>query len=110
MPLTPEQFGAFLAAAEAGRGFVALDAGSVGRLLKPLGELELEDAIAIYRDMALAGIDAGLNGIITGIEEGCGIEHRGSNSRIVSRGCQDAGMVVDRKAGKGIGTVSVFIL
>ncbi len=47
------------AAAEAGRGFVALDAGSVGRLLKPLGELELEDAIAIYRDMALAGIDAG---------------------------------------------------
>ena len=35
------------AAAEAGRGLVALDAGSVGRLLKPLGELELEDAIAI---------------------------------------------------------------
>lgn len=48
------------ALAETGRNaFVAMDAGSLGRLLKPLGELELEDAIRIYRDMALAGIDAG---------------------------------------------------
>ncbi|HNW87427.1 MAG TPA: homocysteine S-methyltransferase family protein [Candidatus Limiplasma sp.] len=47
------------AVAEVGRGYVALDAGSVGKLLKPLGELEFETAVAIYRDMALVAIDAG---------------------------------------------------
>ena len=47
------------AVAQAGRGWVALDAGSVGKLLQPLGELAFEDAVALYRQMALAGIDAG---------------------------------------------------
>ena len=47
------------AVAEFGSGAVALDAGSVGRLLRPLGELAFEDAVGIYRAMALAGIDAG---------------------------------------------------
>lgn len=47
------------AVAQAGHGYVALDAGSVGKLLKPLGELEFEDAVGIYRDMALVAIDAG---------------------------------------------------
>ena len=47
------------AVAEVGHGYVALDAGSVGKLLKPLGELEFEDAVGIYRNMALVAIDAG---------------------------------------------------
>ncbi|NLI22124.1 MAG: dihydropteroate synthase [Clostridiales bacterium] len=47
------------AAAEAGHGFVALDAGSVGKLLKPLGELGFEEAVTLYRAMALTAIDAG---------------------------------------------------
>lgn len=47
------------AVAEAGRGFVALDAGSLGQLLQPLGELPFEVAVGLYRDMALAAIDAG---------------------------------------------------
>jgi len=42
-----------------GHAFVALDAGSVGRLIKPLGELEFEDAVTIYRDMALTAIEEG---------------------------------------------------
>ncbi len=51
------------AVAEAGRGYVALDAGSLGRLLKPLGELEFEHAVTLYRDMALAAIDAGVDAL-----------------------------------------------
>ena len=47
------------AVTEAGHGYVALDAGSVGKLLKPLGELAFEDAVTLYRNMALAAIDAG---------------------------------------------------
>ncbi|HNX62747.1 MAG TPA: homocysteine S-methyltransferase family protein [Candidatus Limiplasma sp.] len=53
------------AVAESGRvAYVALDAGSVGRLLKPLGELEFEDAVTIYRNMALEGIGAGCDLLI----------------------------------------------
>ncbi len=53
------------AVAESGRAaYVALDAGSVGRLLKPLGELEFEDAVTIYRDMAQTGIEAGCDLLI----------------------------------------------
>ncbi len=48
---------------EAGHGYVAMDAGSLGRLLKPLGELEFEDAVRIYRDMALTAIDAGVDAL-----------------------------------------------
>ncbi|MDD3212466.1 MAG: homocysteine S-methyltransferase family protein [Eubacteriales bacterium] len=48
------------AVAESGRtAFVAMDAGSVGRLIQPLGELAFEDAVVIYREMALAAIDEG---------------------------------------------------
>ncbi len=51
--------------AEARRtAYVALDAGSLGRLLKPLGELEFEDAVSIYREMALAAIDEGCDVLI----------------------------------------------
>jgi 5-methyltetrahydrofolate--homocysteine methyltransferase len=50
------------AVAEAGRtAYVAMDSGSVGRLLKPLGELAFEDAVTLYRDMAAAGVEAGCN-------------------------------------------------
>ncbi|MCE5343026.1 MAG: homocysteine S-methyltransferase family protein [Eubacteriales bacterium] len=53
------------AVAEAGRtAYVALDAGSVGKLLKPLGELEFEDAVTIYREMALAAIDEGCDVLV----------------------------------------------
>lgn len=53
------------AVAESSRAaYVALDAGSVGRLLKPLGELEFEDAVTIYRDMAQTGIEAGCDLLI----------------------------------------------
>ncbi len=47
------------AVAEAGRGFVAMDAGSLGKLIQPLGELGFEEAVRIYRDMALVALDAG---------------------------------------------------
>ena len=47
------------AVATIGHGFVAMDAGSMGKLLKPLGELEFEVAVTYYRDMALAAIDEG---------------------------------------------------
>ena len=46
------------AVAEAGHGYVALDAGSVGRLIQPLGDLPFEQAVTLYRDMALVAVDA----------------------------------------------------
>ncbi len=51
------------AVAETGSSaIIGMDAGSIGQLLKPLGEMEFEDAVAIYREMALVGI-----------AEGCGL-------------------------------------
>jgi 5-methyltetrahydrofolate--homocysteine methyltransferase len=53
------------AVAESGRtAYVALEAGSVGKLLRPLGELDFEDAVRIYRDMALAAIDEGCDVLV----------------------------------------------
>ena len=31
-----------------GRGYVALDLGPTGRLLKPMGDLDFEEAVSIY--------------------------------------------------------------
>lgn len=44
---------------EAGRGFVALDMGPTGKLLKPLGDLAFEDACALYGQVVRTGVKAG---------------------------------------------------
>lgn len=49
---------------EAGRGFVALDLGPTGKLLKPLGDLEFEDAIALYKEVVAVGAAAGADLIL----------------------------------------------
>jgi len=41
--------------------FIALDMGSVGKLLKPLGELEFEQCYDIFKRSAIAGEKAGAN-------------------------------------------------
>lgn len=45
------------AVSQAGRGFVALDLGPTGKLLKPLGDLDFDDACHIYREVVEAGRD-----------------------------------------------------
>ncbi len=44
---------------KAGRGFVALDLGPTGKLLKPLGDLDFDDACNIYGEVVRAGSEAG---------------------------------------------------
>ena len=44
---------------EAGHGYVALDLGPMGRLLKPLGDLEFEDAVKLYKEVVSIGARAG---------------------------------------------------
>lgn len=44
---------------EAGHGYVALDLGPTGKLLKPLGDLEFEDAVKLYKEVVTAGAAAG---------------------------------------------------
>ncbi len=44
---------------EAGHGYVALDMGPTGKLLKPLGDLEFEDAVDLYKEVVTAGAAAG---------------------------------------------------
>ena len=40
---------------EAGHGYIALDLGPTGKLLKPLGDLDFEDAVELYREVVRAG-------------------------------------------------------
>ena len=47
------------AVAQAGRGYVAMDAGSLGQLISPLGDLPFEEAVRIYQAMAVVAIHAG---------------------------------------------------
>lgn len=42
-----------------GKGFIALDLGPTGKLLKPLGDLAFEDACALYRDVVTIGAREG---------------------------------------------------
>ena len=49
---------------EAGHGYVALDLGPTGRLLKPLGDLDFEEAVSLYKDVAAAGARAGADLIL----------------------------------------------
>ena len=44
---------------EEGHGYVALDLGPTGKLLKPLGDLEFEAAVDLYREVVAAGAAAG---------------------------------------------------
>lgn len=41
--------------------FIALDIGSLGKMLKPLGGLDFEDAVAIFKRTVKAGAEAGAN-------------------------------------------------
>ena len=51
--------------AECGReAFVALDMGPTGKLLKPMGTLDFEDAVALYREVASIGAKAGADLIV----------------------------------------------
>ena len=43
---------------------VALDVGPTGKLLAPIGDLEFEDAIAAYREIMSAGVQAGADCIL----------------------------------------------
>lgn len=49
---------------EAGHGWIALDLGPTGRLLKPMGDLEFETAVSMYRETAQAGVQAGADLIL----------------------------------------------
>ncbi len=44
---------------EAGRGYVALDLGPTGKLLKPLGDLDFDHACAVYKEVVETGSRAG---------------------------------------------------
>ncbi len=52
------------AAESAGHGFVALDLGPTGKLLKPLGDLDFDDACDIYREVVAAGCEKGADLIL----------------------------------------------
>lgn len=49
---------------EAGHGFVALDMGPTGKLLKPLGDLDFEAAVELYKETVAAGARAGADLIL----------------------------------------------
>ncbi len=49
---------------EVGRGYVALDIGPTGKLLKPLGDLSFEDAISIFKKTIEIGVNNGVDLII----------------------------------------------
>lgn len=49
---------------EAGHGFVALDMGPTGKLLKPLGDLDFEATVELYKETAAAGARAGADLIL----------------------------------------------
>ena len=47
-----------------GHGTVFLDIGPTGKLLRPLGELEFEEAVSAFGEMVQAGCRAGAQGIL----------------------------------------------
>ena len=54
------------AIAESGRedAFVALDIGPTGKLLKPMGDLEFEDAVKLFSETVKAGAQSGADAVI----------------------------------------------
>ncbi len=60
----PEIVGAAFACAKeavrkAGHGYIALDLGPTGKLLRPMGELAFEDCVAFYADVVRLGVENG---------------------------------------------------
>ncbi len=54
-----------IAIAESGKeAYVALDIGPTGKLLKPMGTLEFEDAVALYKEVIIAGAKAGADLVV----------------------------------------------
>lgn len=49
---------------EAGRGYIALDLGPTGKLLKPMGQLEFEEAVTVYREVVEIGAAQGADLIL----------------------------------------------
>ncbi|MCR5370781.1 MAG: homocysteine S-methyltransferase family protein [Clostridium sp.] len=49
---------------EAGHGYVALDLGPTGRLLKPMGDLDFEEAVDIYAEVVREGVRCGVDLIL----------------------------------------------
>ena len=49
---------------EGGIGYTALDIGPTGKLLKPLGDLDFEDAVSLFAEVVRAGAKAGADLII----------------------------------------------
>ena len=49
---------------EAGHGAVALDLGPTGRLLKPMGDLDFEEAVSIYAEVVRLGVRCGADAIL----------------------------------------------
>lgn len=49
---------------EAGHGWIALDLGPTGKLLKPLGDLPFEEAVSLYREVVIIGVKAGADLIL----------------------------------------------
>lgn len=49
---------------ESGCHYVALDVGPTGRLLKPMGELEFDDAVNAFKEEISAGVQAGADFIL----------------------------------------------
>lgn len=72
---------------EAGHGMAALDMGPTGKLLAPYGELPFEEAVALYRQAAAWGAEAGaelviietmgdpyeMKAAVLGVREACGL-------------------------------------
>ncbi|MBQ8816924.1 MAG: homocysteine S-methyltransferase family protein, partial [Lachnospiraceae bacterium] len=53
------------AVAESGKeAYVALDLGPTGKLLKPMGTLDFEDAVTIYKEVITAGAEAGADLVV----------------------------------------------
>lgn len=48
----------------AGKGYIALDLGPTGKLLKPLGELDFEEAVSIYAEVVEIGVREGADLIL----------------------------------------------
>ncbi|WP_125143486.1 homocysteine S-methyltransferase family protein [Clostridium transplantifaecale] len=49
---------------EAGKGYIALDLGPTGKLLKPIGQLEFEEAVTVYREVVEIGAAQGADLIL----------------------------------------------
>ena len=46
---------------EAGRGYVALDLGPTGKLLRPMGTLSFEECVEVYTEVVRIGVSAGVD-------------------------------------------------